>query len=101
MKKYLSALLIFTLLLTVTPMTTFAAPVQQVTEVCYIDDLIIETTLTVCDTPVQTRAVQSVSASKKADIKSSTGKLLATFTLYGTFKYDGKSATCSPTGTIS
>lgn len=95
MKKYLSALLIFTLLLTVTPMTTFAAPVQQVTEVCYIDDLIIETTLTVCDTPVQTRAVQSTSANKIVTAKNSNGKIVATFTLHGVFEYNGKSASCT------
>lgn len=97
MKKYLSELLIFALLLTATPMTAFAAkaPVQQITEIYYIDDLIIETTLTVYDTPAQTRAVQNTSVSKEVSIKNSTGKILATFTLYGTFEYDGKSAACT------
>lgn len=97
MKKYLSALLILTLLLTAAPMTAFAAeaPVQQITAVYNTNGLIIQTTVTVYNTPIQTRAVQSTSASKKVDIKNSTGKMLATFTLHGTFKYDGKNATCT------
>lgn len=61
----------------------------------HIDDLIIETTLTVCDTPVQTRAVQSTSANKIVTAKNSNGKIVATFTLHGVFEYNGKSASCT------
>lgn len=98
MKKILSALLILILLLTAAPTTAFAAKilVQQVTtDICYIDDLVIETVLTVYDTPVQTRAVQRTSASKVVTAKNQNGKIVATFTLYGTFEYDGKSAACT------
>lgn len=97
-KKYLSALLMLTLLLTAAPTTAFAAetPVQQVTtDICYIDGLVIETVLTVYDTPVQTRAVQRTSASKVVTAQNQNGKIVATFTLHGTFEYDGKSADCT------
>lgn len=101
MKKYLSLLLLLTLLLTAAPMTASAAvapvaPVQQITTgTYYIDDLVIKVVLTAYDVSIQPRAVQNTSASKKVDIQSSTGKLLASFTLYGTFSYDGKSAICT------
>lgn len=98
MKKYLSALLILTLLLTAAPMTAFAAeaPVQQITtDIYYIDDLAIEVVLTTYGISIQTRAVQNTSASKVVTARNSAGKTVATFTLHGTFEYDGKSATCT------
>lgn len=97
MKKFLSSLLICTLILTAAPLTTFAAaaPVSQETDITYIDDLVIETVLTVYEVSAQTRDAQSISASKEVTAKNSAGNVVATFTLHGTFSYDGSSATCT------
>ena len=97
MKKYVFTLLIGALLLMARPHPIFASetPIQQTTTVCYSDDLIVETALTIYGSNMQARATQSKSASKEVVIKNSVGNKLAVFTLYGTFTYSGSSATCT------
>lgn len=92
------------LLLSAAPISAVAteAPAPQIsTDSCYIhyiDDLPVEVKLTPDGKSVQTRAVQNTSASKVVTAKNSAGKTIATYTLHGTFEYDGESAVCTSAG---
>ena len=67
------------------------------TETIYVDEeIIIEERLTGYDDGSSvSRATQTKSASKDFLIKNSDGNVVATYTLNGTFSYNGSSATCT------
>lgn len=89
------------LLLSAAPILAFPveAPVPQITTdncyIHYIDDLPVKVNLTSDGKSVQTRSVQNTSAGKVVTAKNSAGKTIATYTLHGTFRYDGESAVCT------
>lgn len=62
----------------------------------YIDEsIVIESTLTISIPDSQLfSATRTISATKTYTIKSKKGKILAAFSLDGTFEYDNKSAAC-------
>ena len=72
---------------------------QTDTEVIYQDDEIVVTCTLVVWKPVLNIGLfstkQTVRSTKYAKITSSKGKTLATYTLTGTFTYDGNSSTCT------
>lgn len=79
--------------------STSEAPMQyNTTDNCYIyyvGDLCFEVKLTPDGMSIHMRDVQSTSASKVVTAKNSAGKTIATYTLHGTFRYDGESAVCT------
>ena len=97
MKKFLFIFMACSLLFVCQPHVTVASepPLQQTTSICHSNDLIIETTLTIYNPNALTRVTQSKSAQKEVAIKNAAGRKLAAFTLYGSFTYNGSSATCT------
>lgn len=102
MKKFFCILVSLLTLTTFTPNNISAAALSDYskTEIIYQDeDITIETTLTIHannTTGIQTFSTKkSTAATKTATIKSSSGKILATYKLKGTFTYNGKTASCT------
>lgn len=61
------------------------------------DDIVIEEILIVYDTDGEaaSRAASTKTASKTYNIKNELDRVVATYTLYGTFSYNGASAACT------
>lgn len=81
------------------PLPNNACPYQTDTEIIYQDDDIIVTCTLVVQKPVSTIGLYSTKqtrySTKYTTVTSTKGKTLATYTLTGTFTYDGNSSTCT------
>ncbi len=107
MKKTITFILSFLILFSATLNHIYASeilpydtsPYQTCTDIIYQDeDIIITCTLTIQNVnsgmqPYSTKKIRSIS--KEAAITNTKGKTLATYTLTGTFTYDGNSSTCT------
>ena len=93
MKKILT--IIFTLLLGLTPINTFALEnnVESRTIEYLGDGIYVETTI---ESPsISTYATNTVTKTKTNKYKDSSGAILYTVSITGTFKYTGTSSTCT------
>ena len=94
-KKCFTLILIFTLLLALSPNNTYAS---TVTEIIYQDDeLIVTSTLTTYDSPSGIQLFSNTrnkTSSKTITIRDSAGNTVATYTLQATFSYNQKSSSC-------
>ena len=97
MKKLFSLILIFCFICVLAPENIHASTLtDEVTEIIYQDDnYIITKTQTVYETFPIARITKSKTASQKYDIMNTSGTVMATYTLTGTFSYSGSSATCT------
>ena len=88
-KKCFTLILIFTLLLALSPNNTYAS---TVTEIIYQDDeLIVTSTLTTYDSPSGIQLFSNTrnkTSSKTITIRDSAGNTVATYTLQATFSYN-------------
>lgn len=95
MKRIVSVLLVVLLFSSCVGMASAAKTLDADIDVVYFEDGSYLTTELIIDNVVATRASYSISGHKNANYANASGELQWTFTVYGTFTYDGTTATAT------